>query len=100
MEQGPHEELILKQAARSGAKLPDAIQNAPELQPGLGIFMEGYLELSSSRQVGMGPGQIPWKAVMEYCMFYELDEELTEDMQHHVRQMDVVWLEHHRKKES
>jgi hypothetical protein len=88
----------MQQCLREGLALPDRIANAPELLPGLELFYLGFVELTDSRQLGMGLGPIPWKVIHDYCEALELDEEQTEAMHHHLREMDAAYLEHHRKK--
>ena len=72
--------------------LPDRIQNAPEILPGLQLFFIGFLDLSSSRQIGMGLGAVPWKTIFDYCEAFGLDEEQTEAMHHHIRVMDTAYI--------
>ena len=83
-----------------GMPIPNRIQNAPVLIFGLGMFLTGFLDLTGSRQGGMGPGPIAWGTVQDYCHVIGLDAEQTEDMHYHIRCMDTVWLEHQRSKEG
>jgi len=99
MEQGHIEEQIIKQAVRSGLPLPDKIQNAPSIWPGLELYYIGFLELTTSRQFGgFGIGPIPWLAIEQYCHVKELDEDQTEAMHHHVSEMDKAYIKHQQKK--
>lgn len=54
----------------------------------------------SSREVGMGLGPIWWSTVQEYCEKNEFDEEQIEAAHHHVKEMDTLYLQHMRKKQS
>jgi len=83
---------------REGLPLPDRIQNAPELLPGLELYYIGFIDLSDSRSLGMGLGPIPWFTVQQYCKEFALDEDQTEAMHHHIKVMDAAYLEHQRKK--
>lgn len=83
---------------REGLPLPDRIQNAPELLPGLELYWLAFMELTDSRTIGMGLGPIPWKVVHDYCVAYDLDEEQREAMHHHIRELDAAYLEHQRSK--
>ena len=56
------------------------------------------MDISDSRQIGMGLGPIPWVVVHEYCNALELDDDQREAMHHHIRAMDGAFLEHNRKK--
>jgi len=64
----------------------------------LELYYLAFLELSDSRQIGMALGPIPWKVIHDYCMAYELDADQTEEMHHHIREMDSAYLEYNRRK--
>ena len=99
MEQGHIEEQIIKQAVRSGLPLPDKIQNAPSILPGLELYYMGFLDLTSSRSIGgFGVGPIPWLAIEQYSQTLELDDEQREAMHHHVAEMDKAYIKHQQKK--
>src|SRR5690606_27660978 len=98
LEQGPVEQGIIARCIREGLPLPQAIQNAPELLPGLALYYNAYVELDSCRPFGLGPGPIPWTAVEQYAQLLGFDREQTEDLHHHVRAMDRAYLEHWRSK--
>jgi hypothetical protein len=78
---------------RFGQKIPDRIQNAPELYLGLELFYIGFLELTSCRAVGMGLGPIPMMAMLEYCEINGVDGELREDFLYFVQLLDHKYLE-------
>jgi len=88
----------MEQCLREGLPFPDKIANAPELLPGLELYYLAFMELTDSRQIGMGLGAIPWKVVHDYCEAYGLSDEQTEEMHHHMKEMDAAYLEHHRRK--
>lgn len=99
MEQGHIEDQIIKQAVRSGLPLPDRIQNAPSILPGLELYYIGFLELTSSRQLGgFGIGPISWLTIEQYCGVKELDEDQKQAMHHHVAEMDRAYIRHQQKK--
>lgn len=86
---------------REHLPLPQKIQNAPELQLGLGLYFGAFFDLNSCRQNGMGVGQIPWTAVQDYCEHLGLSDEQTADMHSHIRDMDQAFLKYcDSKKES
>jgi len=99
LEQGEVEQKIMVQCVREGLPFPDRIQNAPTLLMGLELFFLGFMDLSSSRQIGMGMGPIPWQAINQYCTSIELNEEQTEAMHHHIRELDTCYLKHKNKKD-
>lgn len=80
--------------------IPDKIREAPELRIGLELFLTAFFDLSSSRQVGMGIGGIPWAAVQDYCDRLGIVGEQAEDLHYHVAQLDIVWIDHHQSKEK
>jgi len=88
----------MQQCLREGLPFPDRIANAPDLIAGLELYYMGFVNLSDSRQIGMSLGPIPWKVIQDYCVALELDEEQTEAMHHHLREMDAAYLEHYRSK--
>lgn len=94
LEQGPTEQRIIEQCIRERRPLPTAIKNAPELQPGLGLYYTAYLDLQGDRQVGMSEGLIPWTAVDRYAERNQFDDETREDLQYHVRKLDEAYLAH------
>lgn len=98
MEQGPTELTIIKQALRTGMPLPKAIENAPELWPGLELYLNAWFELDTTRSIGMNVGPIPWNAIESYCLVCELDVEQKAKMHKLVRALDRVYLDHQRKK--
>ena len=92
MEQGHIEEQIIKQAMRSGLPIPSRIENAPSIWPGLELYYLGFLELNSSRQIGMQLGPIPWLAIEQYAQAKELDDDQKEAMHYHISEMDRSYL--------
>jgi hypothetical protein len=78
--------------------LPQAIANAPELELGLDLFFVAFMDLTTCRAIGMAEGPIPWTAVRDYCDELLLEGDQREDMFHHIREMDTVYLKHRAKK--
>lgn len=88
MELGGHEQSIAKQAVRSGQPIPDRIANAPELLPGLQLYMQAFFDLDSERSHAMGLVVIPWSSIASYAQTFEFDEMQTEDLLYFIRRMD------------
>ena len=84
MEQGKTEKRILQDCQRYNMPIPDAIANAPELEFGSDFYLAAYLELSSCRT----DGPIPWTAIADYCIAYQLDDDMTGDVMQIVRIVD------------
>lgn len=79
---------------KQGAALPPAIANAPTLDDGLEIFYAAFLELESTRQIGMAMGPIPRWAITIYCSEYGFDADLRQDMYDLVGLLDRTYMEH------
>jgi len=77
-----------------GAPLPPRIANAPELEPGLGIYMQAWSDLSTCRSMG---GRIPWTAAMEYAARMGMDGEQAEDLWYYLTEMDMAYAKSQRK---
>ena len=88
----------MEQCLREGIPFPDKIANAPDLLPGLELYYLAFMELTDSRQIGMGLGPIPWKVVHDYCDAHDLSQDQREEMHHHIKEMDAVYLEFNRRK--
>jgi len=86
------EQSIAKQALRSGRPVPDRIANAPELKPGLLLYMQAFFDLDSERSHAFGPTPIPWTSIYQYTKAFELDPEQTEDMFYFIKAMDSANL--------
>jgi len=101
LQQGPSELTILEAAARrADGRIPNSIQNAPELRMGLQLYFSGFLDLSNCRSAGMVEGPIPWTAIQAYCVWMELDEETSLNMHYHIGKLDEVRYKHLRSKEE
>lgn len=68
---------------------PKAIENAPELALGLGLYYVAFWRLTTCRSP---PEPIPWLAIDQYATRHELTGEQYEDLLHHVRAMDIAYL--------
>lgn len=73
--------------------IPPKIANAPELTLGLELYLEGFLDLSSCRSVGMSLGPIPWTAMDRYCEVEGIADETRDDFIYLVKGLDVYYLE-------
>jgi hypothetical protein len=89
---GPHEQAIMRQAIRAGNAIPDSIANAPELEPGLLLFLQAFYDLDSERSHVNGLTPIPWTSMSAYAKAYEFDEEQTEDLFYFVKKLDAEHL--------
>lgn len=88
-----NEEWIIEQAVRNGIPLPDKIANAPELLPGLEMYLTAFNRLSTCRQIGMGLGPIPWTSIGVYADQEELDEYHRDELYYFIEKLDCAFLE-------
>lgn len=75
----------MQQALRDNTPIPDAIANAPDLQDGLDLYLNAFIELSTCRPPD---GYIPWTAIVDYCRAYEFDRELIDETLVIIRRVD------------
>lgn len=73
--------------------LPKAIQNAPELMIGLELYYQGFLDLTSCRQIGMGLGPISLLDIREYCILQGIEGEQQDDFVWIIQRLDQKYLE-------
>lgn len=78
---------------RFGKPLPKRIQNAPELCLGNLIYYQGFLDLTSSRQIGEVLGPISVMTILEYCVLADIDGELRTDFVWLITHLDQKYLE-------
>lgn len=78
--------------------IPAKIANAPELLPGLEIYMAAFHDLESERIQGIDLGPIPRSAIVSYARELDMGEEDFEDLYHHVRSLDIFFLKWQAKK--
>lgn len=74
--------------------LPDRIQNAPDLELGLELYMGAFWDLDSCRPLGYGEGPIPWTTIEQYAQLNGIEGEQREMLHHHIRQLDNAYLKH------
>jgi len=77
---------------RFGMPLPDRIANAPELFFGSEFYYNCFLELTSSRAVGMGVGPISYLSMLEYCVLNDITGEQRDDLLWIVQKLDSKYL--------
>lgn len=74
--------------------VPDIFLNAPELTPGLDLFMDAFYALSTDRALGpSGVGPIPWSAIRIYadeCGIFGIQRD---HLFATIREMDNAYIE-------
>jgi hypothetical protein len=85
---------------KEGIPLPQRIENAPSLLPGLELYYIAFMDLMASRNSGFGIGAIWWSEVDKYCARHEIVGDQYEDMQYHIKNLDTAFVKHSAKKSS
>lgn len=91
---GDVEQTLARQAYSMRQPMPERIQNAPELNAGLELFLEAFFELDTERT----EGAIPWSSVVRYAEVYQFEEVQFGDLLHHLRTLDPVLMKYRSKK--
>lgn len=63
----------------------------PDIE-GFEFFLDAFQELSTTRQIGLAVGPIPFTGLVDYFRIYELPDGF-EDFAYVIRRMDQVYLE-------
>lgn len=92
------EAIIIQQAIRLKAPLPEKIANFPDLEPGLDYYLEIYLDLCSDKSVGFGEGPIPWTSLNEYAKRDKIEGEDFDRMVQLIRFVDAEIMKEKSKK--
>lgn len=74
-------------------KLPDRIQNAPELWMGNELYYSGFIDLTSSRPMGFALGPLSLLTILEYCYMMDIEGEQREDFLWLIPRLDAKYLE-------
>lgn len=72
--------------------LPDNIQNAPELDLGLQLYLQAFFDLDSERNNGMGLARIPSSAVRAYAREFDFSEDQSDSLSFFVSEMDEAHI--------
>lgn len=75
---------------RSNGRIPQSIQDAPELLTGLQLYVDAWLDLTTCRNPG---GPIPWTAICDWAAVHELDPEQWELLHAYMPAMDKAYFE-------
>lgn len=54
-------------ALADAGKKVKALENRPDLLPGLWMYIRAFMDLQSDRQIGMDAGPIPWTSIVNWC---------------------------------
>lgn len=81
----------------NGYNIPEAIQNAPVLSPGMHFYYTAYVDLMSCRG-GWGDGDIPWTAVQDYANRKGMSNADFQRLWDLVKRVDLEYLKFREKK--
>ncbi len=94
LEIGKDEKVLLDIARRQNGPVSERIQNAPELLPGLQLYVDAFNVLTRSRQIGQGCiGPIPYEAVSQYCKDEEIVGDDREDFFYLIGEVDRFYVD-------
>lgn len=79
-------------AKRKGRPLPDWYLDEPVIEASDMFYIKAFYDLNTCRSVGMGMGPIPWRDIISYAHFYQLDEDIVEAFVDIIREMDDAFL--------
>lgn len=77
--------MVLEGCYKRGVAPPEAIQDAPDLLLGLGLYYEAYFDLSADRGLN---DRIPWSAMRQYADWLGLEGEDFDRFVYLIKQMD------------
>lgn len=86
-------EDLAKQVYRSEGKLPEQLENAPELLPGLYLYLQAFFNLHYERPSGEILMPIPWSKIKAYGEWLDLDDVQMDRLHVCIRTMDDKFLE-------
>ena len=91
---------MLRSRAADGLPTP-ALDNRPELLPGLDFYFTAYRELSYDRPVGMALGPIPWSSIIKWGELHGItDLDDLDVLIHHIRAMENAIASHEARREK
>ena len=80
--------------------LPTNIQNAPELDLGLQLYLQAFFDLDSERSHAFSLVRIPSSAIRKYAWEFDFDDEQCELLTFYIEQMDGAHLARLRAKQD
>lgn len=94
MEQGGgSDDRIIEQARKMGMPIPDKIKNRPQLISGLEFYWRAFTDLSADRDIGMAEGHIPWTAMNQWALRYDIWGYEFERLVLILKKVDTAYME-------
>ena len=81
-----------------GRPIPNRMREAPQLELGLELYYQGFIEVNTERPAGFGVAPIPIKAMRSWARENGLDAEQEESFVYLASEMDRVLMKHLEKK--
>lgn len=82
----------MEAAESRGIPLPEWAKNEPQLPDGDEFYLAAFSELSTCRPFGMTLGPIPWRDIVLYADYHELDSMNRQFFARAMRQLDTAYL--------
>jgi hypothetical protein len=83
---------VAENAIKKGREPPAWYVDEPEIEPVEQFYVDAFNELSSCRTFGMVPGPIPWRDIVQYASFHEIDEDMFPTFLAVIRSMDAAYI--------
>jgi hypothetical protein len=80
-----------------GRPAPDWYADEPAIHPEEEWYVQAFYDLSTCRNTGMSLGAIPWRDIMLYAEFHEIDDQLFPIFKAVITAMDATFLRFHDK---
>lgn len=80
-------------AIRKGRDLPPWYLDEPPIHPSQDFYLQAFSDLSTTRQIGMGPGPIPWDKILLYAHWMELERDVTRAFVQIIQLMDSAYMD-------
>lgn len=72
---------------------PEQLKQGPEVRPGLDLFIEAFMALTTCRGFAFRIGPIPYTAILDYCREYGITGEQRGRVIRYLRSMDKFYLD-------
>lgn len=100
LEMGEHEHQIAQMASRMKRRLPERIENAPELEFGNELYLQAFMDLSSCRNSPYGAMPISYFDMVHYSMINDFSSDQFEMLLSVIPPMDSEYTKVMEKKQK
>jgi hypothetical protein len=88
---------MVQAALEKKKELPDWYGPPPPIHPEEFWYVQAFYDLSTCRNTGMSLGAIPWRDIVAYAQFHEIDDHLFPIFKAVITAMDATFLKFHDK---